>query len=254
MSLFYITHTMRKIFLTNIHTLYSCPGRFFRMITTNHSNIEKCFDCSHSVAGGAASTAAAGQPQAGYGPPPSHPHLPPAYLSAAFNHADYLNAAAAFAAANDEASRMARKRALSPQEAELANHLLRHSPIDSTATASLQLGAALAVAAAAGGGGSPSSSGSFEQMAARVSPVFSSAHHLQQLQAHLLRSSPYMSPQNSLIHSAAAAAAAAALHSSAAAVGSHPSYHAMASKSDDDKATNPKVIIHFTPTYSYRSY
>ena len=142
-----------------------------------------------------------------------------------WNHADYLNAAAAAAlAANDEASRMARKRALSPQEsAELAASLLRgHSPIDSAATASLQLGAALAARAAsagagAGGGGSPSSSGSFEQQAAAAAALHSH-HHLQQLQAHLLaRSSPvYLSsPQNSLsqniIHSAAAVAAAAAI-------------------------------------------
>ena len=116
---------------------------------------------------------------------------------------------------------MARKRALSPQEsAELAASLLRgHSPIDSAATASLQLGAALAAraASAGAGGGSPSSSGSFEQQAAAAAALHSH-HHLQQLQAHLLaRSSPvYLSsPQNSLsqniIHSAAAVAAAAAI-------------------------------------------
>ena len=120
---------------------------------------------------------------------------------------------------------MARKRALSPQEsAELAASLLRgHSPIDSAATASLQLGAALAARAASAGagagagGGSPSSSGSFEQQAAAAAALHSH-HHLQQLQAHLLaRSSPvYLSsPQNSLsqniIHSAAAVAAAAAI-------------------------------------------
>ena len=192
----------------------------------------------------------------GYNPPA---HLGPAYLTAFNNlspthsfsrlpsHQDYLNAAAqrlgeqlqhqaAAAFASDEATRLARKRALSPytQDSHDLNNLLRHSPIDSTATASLQLGAALAVAAA---GGSPSSSGSYEHLSGAVSPVLhlqSSAHHLQQLQAHLLRSSPYLSPQNSFIHSAAAAAAAAAFHSGSTSTQS-PSYFPLI-KAEEKKA------------------
>lgn len=146
-------------------------------------------------------------------------------------HQDYLNrlhASAALAAdqhaleasANLRASlnRSSRKRALSASpgyaEIDLAN-LIRHSPT------SLQL----LNAAATANGGSPSSSGSYGQLSGKYkcldftengskmldftganSPVLQGLHqassHLQQLQAHLLRTSPYLSPQNSFIHAA----------------------------------------------------
>ena len=63
--------------------------------------------------------------------------------------------------------------------------------------------------------GSPTSSGSYGHLSpGAISPALVHSAHLQQLQAHLIRSastSPFLSPQNSL-------QAAALLHSSAAAV------------------------------------
>ena len=66
------------------------------------------------------------------------------------------------------------------------------------------------------GGGSPTSSGSYGHLSpGAISPALVHSAHLQQLQAHLIRSastSPFLSPQNSLqaslLHSSAAAAAA----------------------------------------------
>jgi len=108
------------------------------------------------------------------------------------------------ASANLRASlnRTSRKRALSASpgysELDLANLMARHSPT------SLQL---LGAAAVVANGGSPSSSGSYGQLSGANSPVLAqglhqASSHLQQLQAHLLRTSPYLSPQNSFIHAA----------------------------------------------------
>ena len=73
-------------------------------------------------------------------------------------------------------------------------------------------------------GGSPTSSGSYGHLSpGALSPALVHSAHLQQLQAHLIRSastSPFLSPQNSLqaslLHSSAAAAAAVSAASAAA--------------------------------------
>lgn len=154
---------------------------------------------------------------------PHHPALSPNFLTSPASHQEYLNAAArlsemqASAAALDplnaiEASRRAnRKRAISASpysEVDLST-LIRYSP---TALHLLN-------------GVSPTSSGSYGHLSpGALSPALVHSAHLQQLQAHLIRSastSPFLSPQNSLqaatlLHSSAAAAAAvsaaAALH------------------------------------------
>ena len=75
-------------------------------------------------------------------------------------------------------------------------------------------------------GGSPTSSGSYGHLSpGAISPALVHSAHLQQLQAHLIRSastSPFLSPQNSLqatlLHSSAAAAAAVSAATAAAAL------------------------------------
>ena len=134
------------------------------------------------------------------------------------DHPLSLEASHRLAAAN----RVNRKRALStsPYSEMDLGAIIRHSP-------TLLSGSSLALNAAAsaltGGGISPGSSGSYGQLSpGTMSPALglhhqaAAASHLQQLQAHFLRSaghSPYLSsPQNSLLHTSAAAAAAV-LHS-----------------------------------------
>ncbi len=184
-----------------------------------------------SVAAAAAAAAAVAVSTPGFatqsdsilaGLPHHHPALSPNFLTNPASHQEYLNAAArlsemqASAAALDplnaiEASRRAsRKRAISASpysEIDLST-LIRYSP---TALHLLN-------------GGSPTSSGSYGHLSpGALSPALVHSAHLQQIQAHLIRSastSPFLSPQNSLqaatmLHQAAAVSAAAAgLHAS----------------------------------------
>eukprot|EP00095_Tigriopus_kingsejongensis_P010985 snap_masked-scaffold281_size224178-processed-gene-0.6 protein:Tk10985 transcript:snap_masked-scaffold281_size224178-processed-gene-0.6-mRNA-1 annotation:"cubitus interruptus" len=162
-------------------------------------------------------------------------HSPTASLrlsaaAVASGHQEYLNMAQrlnelqasaalldplALEASRASLSRANRKRALSASpysEIDLST-LIRYSP-----SASLQLlnAAASNAAAIAAAGGSPNSSGSFTHLSAgAISPAALGLHnsaaaaalqtaHLQQLQAHLIRSastSPFLSPQNSLTNS-----------------------------------------------------
>ena len=222
----------------HLNRILICPCRLSSSTAPNASGMS----LAETGAAAAASAALLGLPQ-------HHHPLSPTYLSALHQqttspqhslrlgdrlptHQDYLNAAAqrlgelqaSAALAADplnalEASRLAaaspslraslqrnsRKRALSasPYSDLDLNTLIRYSP---TAMHLLN------------GGVSPSSSGSYGHLSAgAISPALVHSAHLQQLQAHLIRSassSPFLSPQNSLqaslLQSSAAAAAAAA--------------------------------------------
>ena len=127
------------------------------------------------------------------------------------------------------ASRLAaasRKRALSTSP---FSDLVRNSPAAAVAASSAQPHnpSAAAAAAAANAAASPSSSGSFDALGI--------PHPLQQA-AHLLRGSPYLSPQqNSFLH------AAHALHSAAAASAASPYFPLLAPPPVTTMASTPST-------------
>ena len=92
-----------------------------------------------------------------------------------------------------------RKRVLSPsgslqyESPELdISKIIQHSSPDHQAAASFHLLAAAASSSAALANGSPTSSESYGNLSLAAANAAATSHHFQQLQAHLLRSSPYL--------------------------------------------------------------
>ncbi len=173
------------------------------------------------------------------GLPHPHPALSPNYLGGhvsptsslrGVTHQDYLNAAAqrlgelqasAAAGLTDplnalEASRLA---AASPSLRASLTRATRKRPLSASSYSVDDLSTLIRYSPTALhllNGGSPSSSGSYGHISPAISPALVHSAHLQQLQAHIIRSastSPFLSPQNSLqasfLHNSAMAAAAA---------------------------------------------
>ena len=92
-----------------------------------------------------------------------------------------------------------RKRALSPSD-PLQYHspdldisqIIQQSSPEQQAAASFHLLAAAASSSAALANGSPTSSGSYGNLSLAAANAAATSHHFQQLQAHLMRSSPYL--------------------------------------------------------------